>query len=160
MRDDGTLLRQKHVLDTRHEVLASNVIQDDAGRARLDAQTWEKLRALAPHGLRPILVRRNNDIWIAAYSVGDIGRGGRRIFLKGENDTWRLIRVKRSARVIEIFPDEQAQFDNVIEAQREYWTRMTQMVRRVFQNEARRKQKQDAKARRKMSAAQRNGGQS
>jgi hypothetical protein len=130
-KDDKLLAQQKKILEIR-QALVAHSDGDPAKLGQIDAQAWDDLKRLATGGLRPVLVRRNHDVWFAAYDVLEVGRGGRRILIK--TDTWKLIRVKRSARLIELEPHELRDFEKLVAAQQHYWSELERVVKLVFVN--------------------------
>src|SRR5258706_3869991 len=122
--------KQKRILELRHELLAQlafGMVGDTAEKSRvrkeisgIDTKMFEQLRAVSSAGLKPILIRRNNAEWIAAYLVQEIGAGGWRILLKQQYMKWELSRARRSAEIVSVSKYKLPLHETIIEKQIDY----------------------------------------
>lgn len=114
--DYVSMQKQKQILQLHEELLND----PQATLARIEAvnyKMFEQLRAVSSAGLKPILIRRNNAEWIAAYLVQEIGAGGWRILLKHQNHKWELSRARKSAEIVHVKKEQMKAFDLILTRQ-------------------------------------------
>lgn len=114
-----SMQKQKQILLLREELLAQVSNPTQSAIDKINSKMFEQLRKVSPAGLTPILIRRNNGEWIAAYLVQEVGLGGSRILLK--HKSWELVFARQSAQIVKIDTQHSDQFELVIECQSDFF---------------------------------------
>jgi hypothetical protein len=123
-----SMQKQKQVLLLREELLAQVSNPTPPVIEKINLKMFEQLRKVSPAGLTPILIRRNNGEWIAAYLVQEVGLGGSRILLK--HKSWELVFARQSAQIVKIdqFHDL---FESIVNCQREFFAHVDALLTKI-----------------------------
>ena len=115
MNENIFLLKQKQILALREELLT----QENADIFGINKACFAQLKEVSPASLEPVLFQRNHEEWTAAYLVQEVGNRGKRVLIKSSG--WKLVRAKKSARILKISQGKARDlFDQVTEQQIKY----------------------------------------
>jgi len=115
--DQSVLKRAQAALDKRQSKLRSRGLSANE-RLDIDRAAWAEINVLCG-GLAPVLVRRHGGDWLAAWIFDRLDKSHRLLVILG--DQWRFIRVRESAKIIEVPDTCKEQFRVVCMHQRQFF---------------------------------------
>jgi hypothetical protein len=124
--DQETLLAQCSIIDARKNTLVLNPDMISGYLDRLNERTLETLARISKFKLQPCLIQRNSGGYVAAYLIQRVGDGGYRYLFRGAD--WKISRAKKSAGIIKFKPKDKISFENLIQAQEAYYSRLREFV--------------------------------